>query len=54
MVMVQQNGEWRLLVDFPSRENIIKEHKDAVDLYHQHDYDKAIAAYQKIIDELDK
>ena len=54
MVMVQQGGEWRLLVDFPFKENIIKEHKDAVDLYHQHDYDKAIAAYQKIIDELDK
>src|SRR5271166_4054458 len=54
MAMVQQGGEWRLLVDFPSRENIIKEHKDAVDLYHQHDYDKAIAAYQKIIDELGK
>src|SRR5271154_2786129 len=54
IVMMQQGGEWRLLVDFPTRENIIKEHKDAVDLYHQHDYDKAIAAYQKIIDELDK
>jgi hypothetical protein len=54
MVFVQQGGEWRLLVDFPFRENIIKEHKDAVDLYHQHDYDKAIAAYQKILDELDK
>ncbi|MGA9723316.1 MAG: hypothetical protein WBQ86_12740, partial [Candidatus Binatus sp.] len=54
IVMVQQGGEWRLRVDFPARENIIKEHKDAVDLYHQHEYDKAIAAYQKIIDELDK
>jgi hypothetical protein len=56
MVMMKNpaDGEWRLLVDFPTRENIIKEHKDAVDLYHQHEYDKAIAAYQKIIDELDK
>src|SRR5229473_3164235 len=54
MVMVQQGGEWRLLVDFPFKENILKEHKDAVNLYHQHDYDKAIAAYQKILDELDK
>ena len=36
MVMVQQGGEWRLLVDFPFKENIIKEHKDAVDLYHKH------------------
>ncbi|WP_428108148.1 hypothetical protein [Candidatus Binatus sp.] len=54
VVMVNQGGEWRLLVDFPFKENIVKEHKDAVDLYHKHDYDKAIAAYQKIIDELDK
>jgi len=54
MVMVNQGGEWRLFVDFPFKENIIKEHNDAVDLYHKHDYDKAIAAYQKILDELDK
>jgi tetratricopeptide (TPR) repeat protein len=54
IVMVNQGGEWKLLVDFPFKENILKEHKDAVDLYHKHDYDKAIAAYQKILDELDK
>lgn len=54
VVMVNQNGEWKLLVDFPFKENILKEHKDAVDLYHKHDYDKAVAAYQKILDELDK
>ncbi len=54
MVMVNQGGEWRLLVDFPSKENVIKEHKDAIELYHKHDYDKAIATYQKILDELDK
>jgi len=54
MAMVNQGGEWRLLVDFPFQENIIKEHAAAVDLYHKHDYDKAIAAYQKILDEVDK
>ncbi|MGD0118073.1 MAG: hypothetical protein ABSD30_08420 [Candidatus Binatus sp.] len=54
MVMVNQGGQWRLRVDFPFKENIVKEHAAAVDLYHQHDYDKAIAAYQKILDELDK
>jgi tetratricopeptide (TPR) repeat protein len=54
IVMVNQGGEWKLLYNFPFKENILKEHKDAVDLYHKHDYDKAIAAYQKIIDELDK
>ena len=54
IVMVNQGGEWKLLYNFPFKENILKEHKDAVDLYHKHDYDKAISAYQKIIDELDK
>ncbi len=54
LVLMNEGGEWRLLVNFPVRENIVKEHKDAVDLYHKHDYDKAIAAYQKILDELDK
>jgi len=54
IVMVNQGGDWRLVYNFPFKENIRKEHKDAVDLYHKHDYDKAIAAYQKIIDELDK
>ena len=54
LVLVNEGGEWRLLVNFPFRENIVKEHKDAVELYHKHDYDKAIAAYQKILDELDK
>jgi tetratricopeptide (TPR) repeat protein len=54
VVMVNQNGEWKLLVDFPFKENVLKEHKDAVDFYHKHDYDKAVAAYQKILDELDK
>ena len=54
IVMVNQGGEWKLLYNFPFKENILKEHKDAVDLYHKHDYDKAITAYQKIIDELDK
>ncbi|MGA7869944.1 MAG: hypothetical protein WCA22_03505, partial [Candidatus Binatus sp.] len=54
IVMVNQGGEWRLFVDFPFKENILKEHAAAVDLYHKHDYDKAIGAYQKILEELDK
>jgi TolA-binding protein len=54
IVMVNQGGEWKVSYNFPFKENILKEHRDAVDLYHKHDYDKAIAAYQKIIDELDK
>ncbi|MDO8434801.1 MAG: hypothetical protein Q7S58_20580 [Candidatus Binatus sp.] len=54
MAMVKQGDEWKVLVNFPFREKILKEHKEAVDLYHKHDYDKAVAAYQTIIDELDK
>lgn len=54
MVMQQAGGEWHVLVNYPFKEGIVKEHKDAVDLYHKHDYEKAAAAYQKILDELDK
>ncbi len=54
IVLVKQGDDWRLLVDFPAKENIAKMHKDAVDLYHKHDYDKAIAAYQAVLAELDK
>jgi len=53
-VLENQGGEWRIAVDFPFLEGIDKEHKDAVELYHKHQYDQAIAAYQKILDELDK
>jgi tetratricopeptide (TPR) repeat protein len=53
-VLQNQGGEWKIAVDFPFLENIDKEHKDAVELYHKHQYDQAIAAYQKILDELDK
>ncbi len=54
IVLVNQGGEWRLFVDFPAKENITKMHKDAVELYHKHDYDKAIAGYQAVLAELDK
>lgn len=52
--LVNQGGDWKIVVDFPFQENILKEHKDAVELYHKHDYDKAVAAYQKMLDELGK
>jgi hypothetical protein len=54
IVLMNQGGEWRLFVDFPAKENIVKMHKDAVELYHKHDYDKAIAGYQAVLAELDK
>ncbi len=54
MVMVKEGGEWRLFVDFAARDMIKKQHKEAVELYHKHDFDKAIAAYQDLIAALDK
>ncbi|HEY6418957.1 MAG TPA: hypothetical protein VIX59_08140, partial [Candidatus Binataceae bacterium] len=53
IVFKKQGDEWRLVVDFPAKENIAKMHKDAVDLYHKHEYDKAIAAYQALLAGLD-
>jgi tetratricopeptide (TPR) repeat protein len=54
MVLKQENGEWRLFVDFPAKENIRKIHLEAIEAYHKHDYDKAIKGYQDAIAELDK
>jgi hypothetical protein len=54
IVMVKEGDDWRLLVDYPTRDKIKKAHRDAVELYHKHDYDKAIAAYQDLIASLDK
>ncbi|HVN63004.1 MAG TPA: hypothetical protein VMT58_00090 [Candidatus Binataceae bacterium] len=52
MVFAKQAGEWRLVADFAFKERISKEHTDAVELYHQAQYDKAVAAYQKLLSEL--
>jgi hypothetical protein len=54
MVMVKEPDGWKLVVNFPLREKIAKLHKSAVDLYHKHDYDKAIAGYQELLAELNK
>ncbi|MGH7813420.1 MAG: hypothetical protein ACREQI_05390, partial [Candidatus Binataceae bacterium] len=52
MVFVKEDGKWRLLADFPVIEKIVKEHADAVNLYHQAEYDQAISAYQTLLAEL--
>lgn len=54
VVAVKEGDDWKLLVDYPLRERIAKMHKEAVELYHKHDYDKAIAAYQELMALLDK
>jgi hypothetical protein len=54
LVMVKEGNDWKVFVDYPARDKIKKMHKDAVDLYHKHDYDKAIAAYQDLLAALDK
>ncbi len=53
VVLVKEDRGWRILVDFPKKEKVYKQHQEALKLYHEHDYDKAIALYQKMIDELD-
>ncbi|HYA34746.1 MAG TPA: hypothetical protein VEF03_03960 [Candidatus Binataceae bacterium] len=54
IVAVKEGSDWRILVDFPAKEAIAKKHKEAIDAYHKHDYDKAISTYQGIIQDLDK
>lgn len=53
VVLVREGSRWRILVDFPKKETVYKQHQEALKLYHEHDYDKAIALYHKLIDELD-
>jgi len=54
MVMVKEPEGWKLVVNFPQKENVAKMHKNALELYHKHDYDKAITAYTELLAELDK
>lgn len=54
IVLVKQPTGWKILVDFPAKDEIYKEHAEAVKVYHKHDYDKAIALYQQILQNLDK
>src|ERR1700693_3018463 len=54
IVLVKEGSDWKLLYDFPEKDAIEKKHKEGIEAYHKHDYDKAIAAYQAAIAECDK
>lgn len=54
IVAIKEAGRWGILVNFPAREEIKKKHKEAIEAYHKHDYDKSIAAYQAVLADLDK
>lgn len=54
MVMLKEGDDWRVFVDFAARDKNKKMHREAVELYHKHDYDKAIAGYQDLLAALDK
>lgn len=54
IVMVKQRDGWKIFVDFPAKDEINKEHAEAVKVYHSHDYDKAIALYRRMLQALDK
>ncbi len=54
IVVVKEAGDWKILCDFPGKERIEERHKEGIQAYHQHDYDKAITAYQAAISEADR
>ncbi len=54
IVAVKEGSDWKIFYDFGEKDAIEKKHKEGIDAYHKHDYDKAIAAYQGAIAELDK
>jgi hypothetical protein len=52
IVMVKENHLWRVLADFARRDVIVDRHREAVSIYHQGDYSKALAVYQSLIGQL--
>jgi hypothetical protein len=54
MVMVKEGDDWKVLFNYAKKDQLNKAHKQALDLYHKHDYDKAIAAFQDVMSQLDK
>jgi hypothetical protein len=54
IVMAKESDGWKIVVDFARKERVAKFHRQAIDLYHKHDYDKAIASYNDLLAELGK
>jgi hypothetical protein len=54
IVTVKERHRWRLFVDFPQKDRIADIHRNAIALYHRHEYENAVAAYQAMLDALDK
>jgi len=54
IVLMKEGNDWKIFYDYGQKDSIEKKHKEAIDAYHKHDYDKAIAAYQAAIAEADK
>jgi hypothetical protein len=52
VVMVKQQHRWRVLADFARRDQIMDRHREAVGIYHSHDYAKAEAAWDAILAQL--
>ena len=54
IVMVWEDGEWRILAGFAQRARIDRLHEQALAAYHQLEYDKALGLYRQMLERLDK
>lgn len=54
IVLMKEGNDWKVFYDYGQKETIEKKHKEGIEAYHKHDYDKAIAAYQAAIAEADR
>jgi hypothetical protein len=52
IVVIKEKGGWHILVDFPAKDEIEKKHRDGIDAYHKHDYERAIGDYQAALADL--
>lgn len=54
IVLAKDGDHWRTRVDFPAKDRIADMHRNALVLYHRHEYEKAADTYRKMLADLDK
>jgi hypothetical protein len=52
--LVKEHHHWRVVAGFGERDLIIDRHRQAVALYHEHDFAGAVAIYKSLIADLEK
>jgi len=54
IVLTKEHHRWRVLASLAARDHIVDQYREAVALYDQSDFDRAAAAYRKLLAETDQ